>query len=146
MPSQYIMDTDDYRVEEVNPELMGGFYRLLIKYGGYEYITQTGSDISIKFPLPTQVRLRKCGVIHSTSTVTTRSTDVMTFKFGIFPYGLTFSPAHWLVDETFNEDVKNWELGTRYEEPVEHVEVLTNSTNTDRVRVYVDVQVIGKGI
>lgn len=146
MPSKALEYTvsDYYRVVNVNPDK--NLYRLIVKDGsGNEYIGADGSDKTVKFELPDEVRLRKVGLNHTTSTSTTRSTDLCTFKFGVHPWGKELRPAHWLVDETFNEDVKVWKFGDAYEEPVQSLELMLNTTNTDRVSVYIDVQVVGKG-
>ncbi len=140
---KFLTSTTDYRVVYVNPEK--GLYRLIVKTSDGEYIAQTGSAVTKTFSLPTEVRVRKIGWIHTTSTATTLSTDSLIWYFDVYSHGGDVAPLRY-DNITTTESTYMVELGEKYEEPVEQVKITTNTTNNDRVYIYIDVQVMGRGV
>jgi len=137
-----IVDQPEFIVQRINTRK--GLYRLIVRSdaaAGVNYILQTGSDVTVTFPLPIQVRIRKILFTHTTSTATTLSEDELKLYVDLHIFETSAAPVrYWNPSGWSQTGYKEFAEG--FEEMVQGVKITTNSTNTDRVYLALDVQVV----
>lgn len=134
--------SEQYRVIELSRQR--GLYRLIVKAGGVEYIAQTGGAVTTYIDLPDESRIRKIGWVHTTSTPTTLSADLLTYTLDAKIFG---SAVAGVRIDAYTGTASSYlvEMGESYEEPVERLTFSTNTTNTDCLHVFIDIQCVGDG-
>lgn len=140
-PGKVPVDCDYYRVQRINRKT--GYYRLFIRADGSanEYITMTGSAVTRYITLPCSCRILKVGWTHTTSVPMTLSVDSLTYYFDALHHGRTVAGVRY--------DAYTGTAGTHYVEledygyvePAEELLFSADSTNTDLLHIFMDIQV-----
>jgi len=147
-PGKVLYPSDDYDVQRVNSGRLK-IFRLIIhdpSNNSLPYILQMGSEVQTIINIPTAHRLLKIGWVHTTSTPSTGSSDSLSYYIAQRTFGAGVLPVQFdaYSGTASNHYVELESFG--YEEPPREYLISTNTTNTDRVYLFLDLQIIGEDV
>ena len=147
-PGQILQSTVQYTVERVNSSRLKTF-RLTLKdpaNPALNYILQTGAAVEILLNIPVSHRLLKVGWAHTTAAPGTPSVDALVYQFSQYAWGASVLPIQY---DTYTGVASRHYIeleGFGYNEPAATYLVSTDTTLTDRVYMFIDLQVISEGV
>ena len=147
-PGKVLQSTHQYIVQRINSGRLK-LYRLIVNdptNPALPYILQTAATITTYIEIPATHRLLKVGWSHTTIAPNTASVDSLTYIFSSENFGAEIYPVAYDA-YTGTAATHYVELeGFGYEEPAHRYVISTNTTATDRVYMWVDVEIISEEI
>jgi len=131
-------------IDNVDVTYLGkNLYEIVLKQTGNRYINQTGSNVALTFKFPFAHRLVRVELKHTDSS-DADSTDALTWSLKrAFPDGLWLSIIAF-TGSTVTDFFETDDLGEQAEFPNMEYQLNTNTTNTDRCRVIMTIQLLRK--
>jgi hypothetical protein len=108
-------------------------------------VEMTGGAVVWRMQIPTAVRVHQIGFIHTTAAPGTRSADAVTWIAAVYPYGQSVQ-SNYIDAYTGVAGSRYVELGPTYTYPAPEFMFSADTTNTDRIYAWMDVEVIGESV